>query len=180
MPGPFSSSGARSGREEPSIGSAARARGYARHYLWNAFLFWGAASLGCASGLTFLIFARPLGEETAFRLAASLLGVSLAYAGRRAALALRDLTGEPTGFEGRVASKASSVFWNKLAFLEEKYYLRIVRGAGMRPLASGGGKIIEEGWFLAARDYHDLLAPDDQVRGTIYRGTRLIAALVKV
>ena len=83
-------------------------------------------------------------------------------------------------FEGRVASKNAYIFWYKLAFLEEKYYLNIVRGVGMRPLTLGSGKIIKEGWFLAAQGYHDLLAPGDQVRGTIYTRTRVIDSLVKV
>ena len=88
--------------------------------------------------------------------------------------------GEPTRFEGRVASKASHIFWNKLAFLEEKYHLQIVRGVGMRPLTLGSGKIVKEGWFLAAQGYHDILAPGDQVRGTLYPRTRLIGTLIKV
>lgn len=176
---PASFSGARSGRDGPSIGSATRARGYARHYLWNTCAFWGAASLACASGLGFLIAARPLEEETFFY-AASALGAVFVYALWRASRALADLGGKPARFEGRVASKSASVFWNKLAFLEEKYYVEIARGAGMRPLTLGGERVVGEGWFLSARGYHDLLAPGDQVRGTLYPRTRLIDALVKV
>ncbi len=112
--------------------------------------------------------------------AVSLLGGSLAYAFWRTSRALLDLMGEPTNFEGRVASKTSYVFWNKLAFLEEKYYLQIARGTGMRPLNLGSGKIVEEGWFLAAQGYHALLVRNDQVRGTLYHRTRLIGVLVKV
>ena len=88
--------------------------------------------------------------------------------------------GEPRSFEGRVASKSSYIFWNKLAFLEEKYYLKIVRGVGMRPLTLGSGKIVKEGWFIAAQGYHDILAPGDQVRGTLYSRTRLIVTLLKI
>lgn len=180
MPAPFSFPGAGPERDGPSIGSATRARGYARHYLWNACAFWGAASLACASGLGFLIAARPLGREALFYAAASALGAVLAYGCWRASRALADLGAGPARFEGRVASKAASIFWNRLAFLEEKYYVEIARGAGMRPLTLGGERVVGEGWFLAARGYHDLLAPGDRVRGTLYPRTRLINALVKV
>ena len=176
MLGPFPFSGTHSSRNNPSIGSATRARGYARHYLWNTSIFWGLVSLACISCLGFLI----IQQETLFYAAASVLGVFLAYAFWRTSRALTDLMGDPVSFEGRVASKSSYIFWNKLAFLEEKYHLRIVRGVGMRPLTLGSGKIIKEGWFLAAQGYHELLAPGDQVRGTLYPRSRIIAALVKV
>ncbi len=180
MLGPFPFSGTHASRNNPSIGSATRARGYARHYLWNTSIFWGVVSLVCISGLGYLFAQRPIRDETLFYAAASVLGVFLAYSFWRITRALRDLMDEPVEFEGRVASKASYIFWNKLAFLEEKYHLRIVRGVGMRPLTLGSGKIIKEGWFLAAQGYHELLAPGDQVRGTIYARTRVIDSLVKV
>ncbi len=180
MLGPFPFSGTHASRNTPSVGSATRARGYARHYLWNTSIIWSVASLACISGLGYLIAQRPFKDDTLFYAAASVLGAFLAYSFWRASRALRDLMDEPVNFEGRVASKASYIFWNKLAFLEEKYHLRIVRGIGMRPLTLGSGKIIKEGWFLAAQGYHDLLAPGDQVRGTLYRRTRVIDALVKV
>lgn len=180
MLGPFPFSGTHASRNKPSVGSATRARGYARHYLWNTSVVWSIVSLACISGLGYLFAQRPLQQETLFYAAASLLGVFLAYSFWRASRALRDLMDEPVNFEGRVASKASYIFWNKLAFLEEKYHLKIVRGVGMRPLTLGSGKIIKEGWFLAAQGYHDLLAPGDQVRGTLYRRSRVIDALVKV
>ena len=50
----------------------------------------------------------------------------------------------------------------------------------MRPLTLGSGKIVKEGWFIAAKGYHDILAPGDQVRGTLYPRTRLIGTLIKV
>lgn len=180
MLGPFPFSGTHSSRNSPSIGSATKARGYARHYLWNTSIFWGVVSLACISGLGFLIAQRPLKDEVLFYAAASVLGVFLAYSFWRTSLALRDLMGDPVSFEGRVASKSSYIFWNKLAFLEEKYHLQIVRGVGMRPLTIESGRIIKEGWFLAAQGYHDLLAPGDHVRGTLYLRTRVIGALVKV
>ena len=180
MLGPFPFSGTHSSRNNPSIGSATRARGYARHYLWNTSIFWGLVSLVCISCLGFLIAQRPIQQETLFYAAASVLGVFLAYAFWRTSRALTDLMSDPVSFEGRVASKSSYIFWNKLAFLEEKYHLRIVRGVGMRPLTLGSGKIIKEGWFLAAQGYHELLAPGDQVRGTLYPRSRIIAVLVKV
>ena len=180
MLGPFSFSGSHSGQNNPSVGSATRARSYARHYLWNTSVFWSLISLVCISGLGFLIAWRPIEEEAIFYAAASVLGVFLAYTFWRTSRALRDLMGEPVSFEGRVASKASYIFWNKLAFLEEKFYLKIVRGVGMRPLTLGSGKIVKEGWFIAAKGYHDILAPGDQVRGTLYPRTRLIVTLLKV
>ncbi len=180
MLGPFSFSGSHSSQNNPSVGSATRARGYARHYLWNTSVFWSLVSLACISGLGFLIAQRPIAHETIFYVVASVLGVFLAYSFWRTSRALRDLMGEPRSFEGRVASKSSYIFWNKLAFLEEKYYLKIVRGVGMRPLTLGSGKIVKEGWFIAAQGYHDILAPGDQVRGTLYSRTRLIVTLLKV
>ena len=180
MLGPFSFSGSHSSQNNPSVGSATRARSYARHYLWNTSIFWGLISLACISGLGFLIARRPIAHEAIFYVAASVLGVFLAYSFWRTSRALRDLMGVPTSFEGRVASKSSYIFWNKLAFLEEKYYLKIVRGVGMRPLTLGSGKIVKEGWFIAAQGYHDILAPGDQVRGTLYSRTRLIVTLLKV
>ncbi|MDE0331767.1 MAG: hypothetical protein OXL41_07850 [Nitrospinae bacterium] len=180
MLGPFPFSGTHASRNKPSVGSATRARGYARHYLWNTSVFWSVISLACISSLGYLFAQRPLKGEMLFYAAASLLGVLLAYSFWRASRALRDLMSEPVDFEGRVASKASYIFWNKLAFLEEKYHIRIVRGLGMRPLTLRSGKFIKEGWFLAAQGYHDLLAPGDQVRGTLYPRTRVIDSLVKV
>ena len=180
MLGPFPFSGTHASRNNPSIGSATRARGYARHYLWNTSIIWGVVSLACISGLGFLIAQRPIKQETLFYASASILGVFLVYAFWRSTRALTDLKSEPVSFEGRVASKNAYIFWYKLAFLEEKYYLNIVRGIGMRPLTLGSGKIIKEGWFLSAKGYHDLLAPGDQVRGTIYPRTRVVGALVKV
>ncbi|MYA97272.1 MAG: hypothetical protein F4X91_12790 [Nitrospinae bacterium] len=180
MLGPFPFSGTHASQNKPSVGSATKARGYARHYLWNASILWGVASLVFISGLGFLIAQRPLKEEMLFYAAASVLGVLLAYAFWRTSRALIDLRSEPVSFEGRVASKNAYIFWYKLAFLEEKYYLNIVRGIGMRPLTLGSGKIIKEGWFLAAQGYYDLLAPGDQVRGTIYARTRVIDSLIKV
>ncbi len=180
MLGPFPFSGTHASRNNPSIGSATRARGYARHYLWNTSIFWGLVSLACISGLGYLIAQRPLEDETLFYVAASVLGVFLAYSFWRTSRSLTDLMSEPVNFEGRVASKSSYIFWNKLAFLEEKYHLEIVRGIGMRPLTLGSGKSVREGWFLAAQGYHDLLAPGDHVRGTLYPRSRVIGALVKV
>ena len=186
MLGPFSFSGAHSARNGPSVGSATRARGYARHYLWNTTVFWGTTSLACSAALGFLSLGGHIAEgaigrrEAVWYVALSLLGGLLLYSFWRTSRALRDLAGACAAFEGRVASKASSIFWNKLAFLEEKYHLEIVRGVGMRPLTLGSGEIVQEGWFLAAQDYHDLLAPGDQVRGTLYPRTRVIDALVKV
>lgn len=180
MLGPFPFSGTHASGNKPSVGSATRARGYARHYLWNTSIFWSVISLACISGLGYLFAQRPIKEDVLFYAAASVLGALLLYAFWRTSRALTDLMSEPVNFEGRVASKASYIFWNKLAFLEEKYHLRIVRGVGMRPLTLGSGKIIKEGWFLAAQGYHDLLATGDQVRGTIYPRTRLIDSLVKV
>ena len=180
MLGPFSFSGSQSGQNNPSVGSGTRARSYARHYLWNTSVFWSLISLACISGLGFLIAWRPIAHEAISYVAASVLGVFLAYSFWRTSRALRDLMGVPTNFEGRVASKSSYIFWNKLAFLEEKYYLKIVRGVGMRPLTLGSGKIVKEGWFIAAQGYHDILAPGDQVRGTLYSRTRLIVTLLKV
>ncbi len=179
MLGPFSFSGARSAN--PSIGTATRARGYARHYLWNAALFWGVGCLAGASGLAFLRFGRPLpGGVLLYYAAASLLAAVLVYSIWKVSCALMDLREEPLHFEGRVASRAARVFWTKLAFLEEKYYLEIVRGTGLRPLTLGTGRIVGEGWFLAAQGYHDLVVPGDRVSGTLYARTRLVATLLKV
>lgn len=185
MLGPFPFSGAHSARNRPSVGSATRARGYARHYLWNTTVFWGASSLACVAALGFLalggrVAGGALGREAVWFGALFLLGGLLVYSSWRVSRALMDLAGERAAFEGRVAARSSSIFWNKLAFLEEKYHLQIVRGVGMRPLTLGGGAIVREGWFLAAQGYHDLLAPGDQVRGTLYPRTRVIDALVKV
>ncbi len=180
MLGPFPFSGTHSSRNNPSIGSATRARGYARHYLWNASIFWGVLSLVCISGLGYLLARYSLTDEIIIYVVVPVLSALFAYTFWRTSRAVGDLMGKPLNFGGRVDSKASYIFWYKLAFLEEKYYLRIVRGVGMRPLTLGSGKIIEEGWFLAAQGYHELLAPGDQVRGTIYARTRVIDSLVKV
>ncbi len=187
MFGPFSFSGAHSARNGPSVGSATRARGYARHYLWNTTVFWGATSLACIAALGFLALGEHIAEGAIGPAGGCLVRRALP-AGRPAPLFVLENLPRPPG-PGRgarppsrvgVASKASSIFWNKLAFLEEKYHLEIVRGVGMRPLTLGSGEIVQEGWFLAAQGYHDLLAPGDQVRGTLYPRTRVIDALVKV
>ena len=105
MLGPFPFSGTHASRNNPSVGSATRARGYARHYLWNTSIFWSVVSLACISGLGYLFAQRPLKEETLFYAAASLLGVFLAYSFWRTSRALTDLMGEPVSFEGRVRPK---------------------------------------------------------------------------
>ena len=163
--------------EEFPGGPAVLARAYARQRLTAAVVFWGggaALSLLLLGGGLASFFAVPDGGAP-LAAAAGGLGLALSlWMGGRAAL---DLWEAPVPFEGRVAGKAASLFWNRLTFLEDKYHLRLARGADMRPLAAGGR--VAEGWFLAARGYHELVNPGDAVRGALHRRTRLIAHLVK-
>lgn len=164
--------------EEPSFGSAVVARGYALHHLKNACAFWTALmvlSIVGAWGVLAAEFGKEFTPFTHFAVAA--LFLASAYWG---SLALLDLLGEPIPFAGDVSGKHASLFWYKLFFLKDRYYLRLGRGKDRRPLSFGTGVDLREGWFLVGKGYHDILMDGDHVRGTIYRRTRLIASLVKV
>ncbi len=168
----------RSGRGEPFFGSAVMARGYAIHHLKNACVIWGALAFLClltGAGIFFAGLWKTYAPAS-YLAVVSVFLISVYMGGR----ALRDLTGQPVSFEGRVAGRHASLFWYKLFFLEDRYYLRVERGDDRRPLTYGTGVDLAEGWFLAGKGYHDILAGGDRVRGTVYRRTRLIASLVKV
>ncbi len=162
--------------KEPFVPPVVEARGYARHYLKNAAVFWGILSLVFGALILSSTLRGPLFGPAEILIAGLGAAVSIFRGGR----ALWDLLGEPIPIEGQVAEKSASLFFNRLAFLEDKYHLRIERGADHRPLALGTGIDLSGGWFLAGRGYHDILAEGDRIRGAVYRRTRVIASLVKV
>ena len=174
----FSFPSERSGENEVPLVPVVAARGYARHHLNNACVFWGAvALLSLLAGGGF--FFAGLWKNYAPVVYAVIFAVLLisAYMGGPA---LADLLGQPIPYEGQIAGRRASIFGYKLFFFEERYYLRIERGKDHRPLVLGTGVELSEGWFLAGKGYHDLLSGGDHVRGKVYRRTRLIASLVKV
>jgi hypothetical protein len=165
----------------PPVPPVVEARGYARHYLKNAAVFWGILALDFGALIAFLALRGPLLIGTLLGPAEILIaGVGAAVSIFRGGRALSDLLGEPIAIQGQVAEKSASLFFNRLAFLEDKYHLRIERGADHRPLALGTGVDLPGGWFLAGQGYHEILAEGDRIRGAVYRRTRVIASLVKV
>ncbi|MEK6709844.1 MAG: hypothetical protein AABZ64_04615 [Nitrospinota bacterium] len=158
--------------------AAVRARAYARRHLLRSLVFWGSGAILALTvlGAWFASLALAGEGEPALLIGGTL---ALALSSWKGALAALDLWEKPLLFEGRVAGKAASPFWNRLTFLEDKYYLRLERGPAMRPLALGTGREVQGGWFLAARGYHEILSPGDGVRGALHRRTRLVARLVK-
>lgn len=156
------------------------ARGYAAHYLKNALVFWGA---GAFFGVLIAVLSAfydfsPGGLPPVFILAGTVCVA--AYSIYRGGLALWDLMDEPVTIQGQVAGKSTSVYWNRLAFLEDKHYLRIERGEDHRPLAYGMSVEVAEGWFLAGQGYHDIVSKGTLLRGRVYRRTRVFDSLVKL
>jgi hypothetical protein len=166
--------------DNPVPPSVVLARGYAVHYLKNAVAFWGiAALLSFAAALTAAyteLWRGAAPNAVVLSAAAGVFAVSLYRGGR----ALWDLFDKPIPIAGKVSGKSASLFWNRIAFLEDKFHLRIVRGDDHRPLAYGTNFALSEGWFMAGRGYFEIFAEGHHVRGTAYRRTRVIDSLVKL
>ena len=166
-------------RNNPAPTLVVQARGYAVHYLRNAVVLWSAASF-LSTAMLVVLYAglwKVVAQKSLVLFAAAcLLAVSL-YRGR---WALQDLLDKPIPIAGRISGKRVSLFWNRLAFLEDKYYLRIVRSDDYRPLANGTKYTILEGWFIVGRGYFEILEEGDDIRGTAYRRTRAINSLVRL
>ena len=71
---------------------------------------------------------QPAERLRPVRIAAGALGLAVSI--HRGVRAMADLLSGPIPFEGRVEERFASLYWNRLAFLEEKYYLRLGRGPG--------------------------------------------------
>ena len=156
------------------------ARGYAAHYLKNAVAFWGVAA-GLSAAAIAQVFLSGFWTGVARReyvLAAAV--AALAVAIFRGVRALLDLLGKPVSIQGKISGKSASLYLNRLVFLEDKFHLRIVRGDDHRPIAYGTGLELAEGWFLAGKGYHDIVAEGSRVQCSVHRRTRVIASLVKL
>ncbi|MFP6891400.1 MAG: hypothetical protein VCF07_16940, partial [Nitrospinota bacterium] len=114
--------------ENPVPPSLVLARGYAVHYLKNAVAFWGtAALLSVAAALTAAYTELWRGGAPKFVIFSAAAGV-FAFSRYRGSRALWDLFDKPIPIAGKVSGKSASLFWNRIAFLEDKFHLRIVRG----------------------------------------------------
>ena len=168
------------GKRRTSPLPVAVARGYGVHYLKNAAVFWAVGAFISASVIASALYSEIWRSVAPPSLVVAAAGVVLAAAIYRGGRALRDLLDEPISFEGKVAGKSASLFWNRLTFLEDKFHLRIVRGDDHRPISYGTGFDLREGWFLAGKGYHDIVSEGTRVRGQAYRRTRVIDSLVKL
>ncbi len=166
--------------QDPIDPPVVTARGYAAHYLRNAVAFWGVAG-GLSAAAIALVFLSRFWTDIARReyvLAAAV--AVLAVAIFRGVRALLDLLDKPVSIQGKISEKSASLYLNRLVFLEDKYRLRIVRGDDHRPIAYGTGLALAEGWFLAGKGYHDIVAEGSLVQCSVHRRTRVIASLVKL
>jgi len=181
----FNISRNRSQGQSPIDPPVVTARGYAAHYLRNAVAFWGVAA-GLSAAAIAQVFLSGFWTGVARReyvlaaAVAALAVAALAVAIFRGVRALLDLLGKPVSIQGKISGKSASLYLNRLVFLEDKFHLRIVRGDDHRPIAYGTGLELAEGWFLAGKGYHDIVAEGSRVQCSVHRRTRVIASLVKL